>query len=128
MATTLTPSHMAAHMDLSPDTLRCNERTGFMPRVQRLRNGHRRHGESVIEWLELVECRRRRACRFGTSSATSTQPSRETRPIPNGLLLHEHRTNVVAQTAKLQHDLEHLAWKLAYYAGTFGVTAGEATP
>lgn len=35
MATTLKPSHMASHLDLSPDTLRCYERAGFMPRVQR---------------------------------------------------------------------------------------------
>jgi hypothetical protein len=46
--------------------------------------------------------------------------------------IHEHHTNVVAQTAKLQHkpahNLEHLAWKLACYGDTFGVTAGEATP
>ena len=38
----------------------------------------------------------------------------------------ERRTNVVAKTADLQHNLEHLAWKLACYADTFGVTAGEA--
>ena len=44
------------------------------------------------------------------------------------VLLHEHRTKVVAQTAELQHNLEHLDWKLAYYADSFGVTAGEATP
>jgi hypothetical protein len=42
--------------------------------------------------------------------------------------IHEHRTIVVTQTAELQHDLELLAWKLAYNADTFGVTAGEATP
>jgi hypothetical protein len=46
--------------------------------------------------------------------------------------IHEHHTNVVAQTAELQHklahSLEHLAWKLGRYADTFGVPAGEATP
>ena len=40
----------------------------------------------------------------------------------------ERRTNVVAQTAELHHELEHLAWKPADYADIFGVTAGEATP
>ena len=34
----------------------------------------------------------------------------------------------VARTAELQHNLEHLDWKLAYHAGNFGVTVGEATP
>ena len=46
--------------------------------------------------------------------------------------IHEHRTNGVAQTAELQHRLahilEHIVWKLACHADTFGVTAGEATP
>ena len=51
MATTLTPSQMAAHVDLSLDTLRYYERVGLKPRVQRLPNGHRRCGESDIEWL-----------------------------------------------------------------------------
>ena len=36
MATTLTPSRMAARVDLSLDTLRHYERAGSMPRVQRL--------------------------------------------------------------------------------------------
>jgi DNA-binding transcriptional MerR regulator len=36
MATTLSPSRMAAHVDLSLDTLRHYERAGSMPRVQRL--------------------------------------------------------------------------------------------
>ena len=40
----------------------------------------------------------------------------------------ERRTNVVAQTAELHHKLERLAWRLACYADTFGVTAGDATP
>ena len=34
----------------------------------------------------------------------------------------------VSQTAELQHNLERLNWKLAYYADHFGVTAGETTP
>jgi len=34
----------------------------------------------------------------------------------------------VAHTAELQHDLEHVDWKLANHADTFGVTTGEATP
>jgi hypothetical protein len=46
--------------------------------------------------------------------------------------IHEHHINVVDRTAKLQHklahNLEHLAWKLACYADTSRVTAGEATP
>ncbi len=40
----------------------------------------------------------------------------------------EYHTNVVAQTAKPQHNLEHLGWKPACCADTFGVTAGEAAP
>lgn len=129
MATTLTPSEVAAHVDLSLDTLRYCERPDFMPRVQRLPNGHRRYGESDIEWLELVKCLRetgmpiRQIQRYAdlTFTGDETIPERV-------VVLHEHRTNVVAQTAELQHNLEHLAWTLAYYADTFGVTAGEATP
>ncbi len=53
-------------------------------------------------------------------------------PAETGVPIHEHHTNDVAQTAELQHkpahNLEHLAWKLACYADTFGVTAGEAAP
>ena len=44
--------------------------------------------------------------------------------VPERLaLLHEHRTSVVSQIAELQHNLEQLDGKLAYYADTFGVTA-----
>ena len=129
MATTLTLSQMAAHVDLSLDTLRYYERAGFVPRVQRLPNGHRCYGEPDIERLELVKCLRetgmpiRRIQRYAelTFTGDETVPERV-------VLLHEHRTHVVAQTAELQHNLERLDWKLADYADTFGVTAGEATP
>jgi hypothetical protein len=40
----------------------------------------------------------------------------------------EYHSNVVAQTAKPQHNLEHLGWKPACCADTFGVIAGEAAP
>jgi len=58
MATTLTPSQMAAHVDLSLNTLRYRGRPGFMPRVQRLPTWHRRYSESDPEWLDLAKCRR----------------------------------------------------------------------
>lgn len=129
MATTLTPSQMAAHVDLSLGTHRYYERAGFMPRVQRLPNGHRRCGESDIEWLELVRCLRETGMRIRHIQRYADLTFTGDETIPERVvLLDEHRTNVVAQTAELQHNLEHLAWKLAYYADTFGFTAGEATP
>lgn len=125
MATTLTPSQLAAHVDLSPDMLRYYERAGFMPRVQRLPNGYRRYGESDIKWLELVKRLRetfmpiRHVPRYAVLTVTGDET------IPERVvLLHEDRTNVVARTEELQR----LDWKLASYAGTSGVTAGEATP
>jgi hypothetical protein len=60
-----------------------------------------------------------------TFTGDETIPERE---VP----IHGHHTNVVAETAKLQHKPAHnlgrLAWKLACSADTFGATAGEATP
>ncbi len=60
-----------------------------------------------------------------TFTGDETIPERE---VP----INEHRTKGVAQTAELRHrlahDLEHLAWKLACHADTFGVTGGEAAP
>ncbi|MDF1598105.1 MAG: MerR family transcriptional regulator [Acidimicrobiia bacterium] len=129
MATTLTPSQMATHVDLSLDTLRYYKRAGFMPRVQRLPNGHRRYGESDIEWLELVKCLREKGIPVRHIQRCAELSFTGDEAIPERvLLLHEHRTNVVARTAELQSNLEHLDWKLAYHADTFGVTAGEATP
>ncbi len=67
--------------------------------------------------------------RFGTSSVTPNLTLTGDGTIPERLaLLHEHRTSVVAEIAELQHNLERLDGKLAYYADTFGVTAGEPTP
>ncbi len=58
-----------------------------------------------------------------------------TTPTPLQMAAHvdsvagpEYHTNVVAQTAKPQHNLEHLGWKPACCADTFGVTDGEAAP
>lgn len=129
MATTLTPSQMAAHVDLSLDTLCYSERAGLMPRVQRLPNGHRRYGESDIEWLELVKCLWETGMPIRDIQRHPELTFTGDETIPERVvLLHEHRTNIVAQIAELQHNLEHLDWKLAYCADSFGVTAREATP
>jgi DNA-binding transcriptional MerR regulator len=100
-----------------------------MPRVQWFPNGHRRYGESDIEWLELVKCLRETGMPIWHIQRYAQLTFTGDETIPGRVvLLHEHRTNVVAQTAELQHNLENLDWKLTYYADTFGVTAGEATP
>jgi len=44
------------------------------------------------------------------------------------VLLCEHRANVLAPIAELQHHLDTLAWNLADDADTFRVIAREATP
>ena len=44
----------ARTLEISVDTLRFYERSGLLPRVERLENGHRRFSEETITWVRFV--------------------------------------------------------------------------
>lgn len=90
---------------------------------------HRRQAASELEWLELLYCLRktgmpiRQVHRYVDPTFMGDETIRE-----QVVLLCEHRANVLAPIAELQHHLDTLAWNLADDADTFRVIAREATP
>ena len=48
--------------------------------------------------------------------------------VSNGQVTRVRRGGRPGETAKTQRIPEHVAWRFAYDVGTFGITAGRATP
>ena len=123
MPTSLTPREMSTETGISLDTLRYYERAGLMPGVERLPNGHRRYGQSDIEWIRIVQCLRTtgmpiRDIRRYTTLALDGDHTIEERLS----LLRVHREEVIRQMDELKDNLDHLDGKIAWYESLEGAS------
>ncbi|WP_187366843.1 MerR family transcriptional regulator [Nocardioides dongxiaopingii] len=107
----------AAHLGLTPDTLRYYEKDGLLLRpVRRATSGHRRYEGPDLRWVELV-----------TRLRSTGMPIRDVRRYadlvragagnePERLaLLQEHRRAVLVQLAEVQEHLGAIDHKIGIY-------------
>lgn len=114
--TTLTVSEAAAHVGLTPYTLRWYEQAGLVAPVGRDSAGRRRYTREDIDWLVLLTRLRRtgmpvRDMRRYAELARQGDSTLGARRA----LFEQHRDRVLARIAELSEDLKVLDYKIEMY-------------
>lgn len=107
---------VAARTGLSIHTLRYYERLGLMTSINRLPNGHRRYGESDLEWIDFLKCLRSTTMpiakmqHFAEITRQGESTVRERREL---LQAHQHKLSLSLQ--EMQQTLTIIEAKIAHY-------------
>ena len=116
MADGLSIREVSARTGITTHTLRYYERIGLVPSIPRARSGHRRYGESDLQWLVLLKRLHatdmpiRRMLEYARLARRGDSTVRERRA-----LLEAHRLDVEARLAHLQATLDLIRKKLKLY-------------
>jgi len=57
-----TVGEMAKRLGIAPSTLRFYDKEGLLPFVERSSGGMRMFKDSDYEWLQIIECLKKRVC------------------------------------------------------------------
>ena len=100
---------------VSVATLRYYEDEGLLRNIKRLPNGHRRYSEQDILWIEFLICLRDSGMAIQDLKQYVTLSYQEGTGHERCALLEAHRTALKAKIASLQHRLERIDDKIAWY-------------
>jgi len=116
MADGLSIREVSTRTGITTHTLRYYERIGLVPSIPRARSGHRRYGESDLQWLVLLKRLHatdmpiRRMLEYARLARRGDSTVRERRE-----LLEAHRLDVEARLTHLQATLDLIRKKLKLY-------------
>ena len=116
MADGLSIREVSTRTGITTHTLRYYERIGLVPSIPRARSGHRRYGESDLQWLDLLKRLHatdmpiRRMLEYARLARRGDSTVRERRE-----LLEAHRLDVEARLTHLQATLDLIRKKLKLY-------------
>ena len=114
---TFSIQQVAEKTGLSSHTLRYYENMGLVPSVRRAANGHRRYSEGDVEWIKFLLCLRATSMPIADMQTFTEMTFQGDDTVPaRRALLEQHRERVLAQIAELQRVLEHVEYKIGYYA------------
>ncbi len=112
---TFSISDAAAQAGISIHTLHYYEREGLL-QVERSQNGHRRYKDSDLEWIAILTCLRETGMPIRTMREFAKLVQQNSSNIPQRVqILKAHRLEVIAHLESLQHNLEHVEYKIDYY-------------
>ncbi len=112
---TLTIGAAASQAKISIHTLHYYEREGLI-RVARASSGHRRYSSSDLEWIGILTCLRKTGMPIRTMREFAALVQQDSSNIPERIqILKAHRLEVLAHLASLQHNLDHVEYKIDYY-------------
>ncbi len=108
-------SDAASQAGISIHTLHYYEREGLL-QVERSQNGHRRYSEGDLEWIGILTCLRETGMPIRTMREFARLVQQDSSNIPKRIeILKAHRLEVIEHLKSLQHNLEHVEYKIDYY-------------
>jgi DNA-binding transcriptional MerR regulator len=115
MPMTFTINAAATHAGISIHTLHYYEREGLL-HVSRASNGHRRYSSSDLEWIGILTCLRKTGMPIRTMREFAALVQQDSSNIPERIqILQAHRLEVIEHVKSLQHNLDHVEYKIDYY-------------
>jgi DNA-binding transcriptional MerR regulator len=112
---TLSISAAASQARISIHTLHYYEREGLL-QVSRSSSGHRRYSSGDLEWIGILTCLRETGMPIRTMREFAKLVQQDSSNIPERIkILKTHRLEVLAHLKSLQHNLEHVEYKIDYY-------------
>jgi DNA-binding transcriptional MerR regulator len=111
----LTIGDAATQAGISIHTLHYYEREGLL-QVARGSNGHRRYSINDLEWIGILTCLRKTGMPIRTMREFAALVQQDSSNIPERInILKAHRLAVIEHLKSLQHNLEHVEYKIDYY-------------
>jgi DNA-binding transcriptional MerR regulator len=112
---TLSISAAASQAGISIHTLHYYEREGLL-HVSRASSGHRRYSSGDLEWIGILTCLRETGMPIRIMREFAKLVQQDSSNIPERIkILKTHRLEVLAHLKSLQHNLEHVEYKIDYY-------------
>jgi aryl-alcohol dehydrogenase-like predicted oxidoreductase/DNA-binding transcriptional MerR regulator len=112
----ITIQEVATLTGLSAHTLRYYERIGLIPPIERDDNGYRCYNEDSLGWISLLTCLRATGMPIAKMLEYAQLQSLGDATIDARLAVMEnHRQDVLDQIESLQHNLEAIEAKIAWY-------------
>jgi DNA-binding transcriptional MerR regulator len=103
---TFSISAAANQAGISIHTLHYYEREGLL-QVERSSSGHRRYSSGDLEWIGIL---------IRTMREFAKLVQQDSSNIPERIqILKTHRLEVLARLKSLQHNFEHVEYKIDYY-------------
>lgn len=113
----LTIQQVTDQTGLSDHTLRYYERIGLLHPIARAANNHRRYTADDLEWIDLLMKLRATGMTIQQMQAYAVLQREGDGSVPKRLdILQDHRDQVEAQIAALQHNLELIYYKIGVYS------------
>jgi DNA-binding transcriptional MerR regulator len=111
----LTIGAAAAQAGISIHTLHYYEREGLI-QVTRASSGHRQYSTGDLEWIGILTCLRKTGMPIRTMREFAALVQQDSNNIPERIkILKTHRLEVLAHLVSLQHNLDHVEYKIDYY-------------
>jgi DNA-binding transcriptional MerR regulator len=112
---TFSISAAANQAGISIHTLHYYEREGLL-QVERSSSGHRRYSSGDLEWIGILTCLRETGMPIRTMREFAKLVQQDSSNIPERIqILKSHRLEVLARLKSLQHNFEHVEYKIDYY-------------